>query len=102
MKHTLVNVNKFLRSTHGIIGLIFAFFLFMQGATAILLQFEGPLKETFGRPFVKTISKLHTGEILGSLQVPAGALTGAVLCYMSVTGVFIMISTNWLKKRSRA
>lgn len=99
MNQLIAKSNKFFRNAHGVFGLTFGAFLLIQGLTACILGFEEPVERAFGKPFLKNIERIHKGSIYGPLKAPYRVATGFALCYLSVTGIIIGVSTLVLKNK---
>jgi uncharacterized iron-regulated membrane protein len=80
---------KFLRKTHGFLGLTFGLFLLIQGVTAVIIGFEKPLEKYLGKSNLKVVENIHKGKVFGVFKDPYRVLVGLSLCYLSVTGLAI-------------
>ncbi|MFN5539593.1 MAG: hypothetical protein ACK481_05995 [Candidatus Melainabacteria bacterium] len=92
-------MQKFLRRTHGALGLLFGVFILIQGVTAVLLGFDDQIEKLYGENTVKTIENIHKGKIYGPYKSPYRVLVGLSLVYMSISGIWIGFSTISASKK---
>ena len=73
-------MQKFLRRTHGALGLLFGAFILIQGVTAVLLGFDDQIEKFYGESTVKTIENIHKGKIYGSFKSPIQSTGWLIAC----------------------